>query len=232
MSLDYLQPSFDKIHPDWQNFLDKFCADQLIELNQRLAELATKHTIYPQPHQILRALELYPPQLIKVVILGQDPYHGENQANGLSFALNSGSKITPSLRNIYKQLANEYQSRTDIANFPVNLLESWHNQGVMLLNSSLNVIKDQANSLANIGWENITDKIIYHISEQSPNCVFMLWGNFARTKRKLINEQLHLVLEAAHPSPLSAYRGFFGCNHFSQANQFLIKQNIKPINWL
>ena len=228
--LDYLTASLKRLSPEWQKFLRAECGAELSQLSQQLSILAQSQIIYPPAAQIFRALEDCPPQSIKVVIVGQDPYHGEGEANGLAFAVNPTIRQPPSLRNIFKELVLEYNpSQTTFAS---QLLDSWSAQGVLLLNSSLSVIKDQANSLANIGWHLVTDKIIRHISEVNPGCVFMLWGNFARTKQTLIDPSKHLILAAAHPSPLSAYRGFFGCNHFKLANQFITQHHNQIINWL
>ena len=229
MKLNYLAESWLQIDQNWKEFLSTSCGGRLQDIDQQLSYLATEQTIYPPKAQILRALCIAP-QKIKVVILGQDPYHGENEANGLSFAVNSGIKLPPSLRNIFKELSAEYNVQPEIQN--AALLESWTQQGVLLLNATLTVIKDQANSLAHIGWQTISDQIIHHISNETEHCVFILWGNFARSKKSLIDTNKHLILESVHPSPLSAHRGFFGCNHFKLSNQFLLEHKISPINWI
>ena len=231
MQLNYLAPSWELTDPTWQAFLKTKCRGQLINIDQQLSSLAKLNkTIYPAQINTLRALSLAPQQT-KVVILGQDPYHGENEAIGLSFAVNPGTKLPPSLRNIFKELALEYHPES-IAHYQSVSLETWFEQGVLLLNSTLSVIKDDANSLAHIGWQAVTDQIIHHLSEQNENLVFILWGNFARSKKPLINAEKHLILEAVHPSPLSANRGFFGCNHFKLTNQYLQENHIEPMNWL
>jgi uracil-DNA glycosylase len=229
MELNFLSGSWKSIAPQWQDFLKRSSQHELGAIDCELTELAQKHVIYPPAIETLRAL-FNPPSAIKVVILGQDPYHGDGEANGLAFAVNPGIKIPPSLRNIFKELVNEYNPPLFVP--AARLLNSWEHQGVLLLNASLSVIKDQANSLAKIGWHTITDRIIQHISDNNEHCVFLLWGNFARGKKELIDTNKHLVLEAAHPSPLSASRGFFGCNHFKLANQYLTCHQIKEINWL
>lgn len=229
MELNFLSESWKSIAPQWQDFLKRSSQHELGAIDCELTELAQKHVIYPPAIETLRAL-FNPPSAIKVVILGQDPYHGDGEANGLAFAVNLGIKIPPSLRNIFKELVNEYNPPLFVPT--ARLLNSWEHQGVLLLNASLSVIKDQANSLAKIGWHTITDRIIQHISDNNEHCVFLLWGNFARGKKELIDTNKHLVLEAAHPSPLSASRGFFGCNHFKLANQYLTSHQIKEINWL
>ena len=231
MQLNYLAPSWELIDPNWQKFLKTKWSGQLVNLDQQLSEIKNLNkTIYPPQINTLRALSLAPQQ-VKVVILGQDPYHGENEAIGLSFAVNSGVKFPPTLRNIFKELTLEYHPESTTS-YKTVALETWFTQGVLLLNSTLTVLKDDANSLAHIGWQAITDQIIHHLSEQNENLVFILWGNFARSKKPLINAEKHLVLESVHPSPLSANRGFFGCNHFKLTNQYLQDNRIEPINWL
>lgn len=229
MKLHFLAESWKTIAPQWQDFLKQSLEHELSSIDDKLTELAQEHTIYPPAKETLRAL-LNPPSAIKVVILGQDPYHGEDEANGLAFAVNPEIKTPPSLRNIFKELINEYNPSLFAPT--ATLLNSWERQGVLLLNASLSVIKDQANSLAKIGWHTVTDQIIQHISNSNQHCVFLLWGNFARGKKELIDSTKHFILEAAHPSPLSASRGFFGCNHFKLANQYLASHQIKEINWL
>ena len=223
----YLATSLQRLSPEWQHFL--IHSGYLANLDQQLSYIAQTTIIYPPASQTFRALETACP--IKVVILGQDPYHGAGEANGLAFAVNPGIKPPPSLRNIFKELILEYPLAATTT-LESSLLSSWSQQGVLLLNCSLSVIKDQANSLAHIGWHQLSDKIIRQISDTSPACVFMLWGSFARSKKNLINSSRHLILEAVHPSPLAAYRGFFGCNHFKRANQFLQQQQLLAINWL
>ena len=165
----------------------------------------------------------------KVVIIGQDPYHGMGEANGLCFSVNDGNAIPPSLKNIYTEINNEY----DRILFPTSgNLEHWAKQGVLLLNAGLTVRKDEANSHKHIKWNVFTDAVIHLINEQSENIVFLLWGGFAQKKGKLINRTKHLVLESGHPSPLSANRGYwFGNKHFSQCNEYLIKSGQKPVVW-
>lgn len=229
MSLNYLAPAWQAIHPNWQQFLTKNCYSELLAIDQQLSAMTKSQTIYPPRSQILRALNQAPHQ-IRVVILGQDPYHGAGEANGLAFAINPGIKTPPSLRNIFKELVHEYYPAVD--QLDSQLLNSWAQQGVMLLNSCLSVLQDQANSLAGIGWSTITDLVISHISQTQRHCVFMLWGNYARHKKSLIDANQHLILETTHPSPLSARRGFLGCNHFRQANEYLDRTKRAQINWL
>ncbi len=229
MQLDYLTPSWNQIDPNWQTFLKTKCSGQLVNLDKQLQTLSQNgKIIYPTQSNILRALSLAPQQ-VKVIILGQDPYHGEDEAIGLSFAVNADIKTPPTLRNIFKELALEYN--LEINHINTILLEKWFEQGVLLLNSTLTVLKDQANSLSHIGWQAVTDQIIHYLSEQNEHLVFILWGNFARSKKALINPEKHLILESVHPSPLSANRGFFGCEHFKLTNQYLQENKITPINW-
>jgi uracil-DNA glycosylase len=185
-------------------------------------------TIYPQDSQIFTALTMTPLKDVKVVILGQDPYHGENQAHGLSFSVPKGIKTPPSLRNIYKELA------ADIDGFTIPThgnLSSWAKQGVLLLNTVLTVEQGKAHSHKHLGWEEYTDKIISLINKRLTNVIFLLWGAHAQKKGKTIDTNKHYILTAPHPSPLSAHRGFLGCQHFSKANKFLIANGKEPIDW-
>lgn len=189
-------------------------------------EKAKDETIYPPEKQIYAAFENTPFDSVKVVIIGQDPYHGAGQANGLCFSVARDVRIPPSLNNIFKELNRDL----GIAK-PVNGdLSAWTKQGVLLLNATLTVRANQAGSHQKKGWEDFTDAIIKSISENRNNVVFMLWGNYAKQKAACVNRSKHLILEAAHPSPL-ARTGFSGCGHFSKANEYLIKNNIQPIDW-
>lgn len=184
--------------------------------------------VYPPGSQIFRAFDLTPVKDVRVVILGQDPYHGAGQAHGLCFSVNKGVPMPPSLQNIFKEL------KTDIPEFNIpdhGDLSEWAKQGVLLLNATLTVEKDKAGSHQGKGWEQFTDAVIRHISDEKKHVVFILWGKFAQSKSPLIDETKHLVLKAAHPSPFSAYNGFFGCGHFSQTNEYLINNHLKPIAW-
>lgn len=183
--------------------------------------------IFPPKNKILRALELTDYDNVKVVILGQDPYHGDKEANGLSFSVSEGIKLPPSLKNIYKELNEDLG--IDIPT--VGTLECWAKEGVLLLNSVLTVEKDRPASHKDIGWEKFTDAIIKKINEKNTPVVFILWGNFARAKKDMITNKNHLIIESAHPSPFSARYGFFGSKPFSRTNKFLIDNNINPINW-
>ncbi|OCQ51720.1 Uracil-DNA glycosylase [Photorhabdus australis subsp. thailandensis] len=185
-------------------------------------------TIYPPQQDVFNAFRYTELSDIKVVILGQDPYHGPNQAHGLSFSVQSGIPAPPSLVNMYKELAS------DIPDFQYpnhGCLISWAKQGVLLLNTVLTVERGNAHSHANLGWETFTDKVIAAINEHRSGVVFLLWGSHAQKKGHFIDSNKHHVLKAPHPSPLSAHRGFFGCKHFSKANELLEKQGLEPINW-
>ncbi|VFP88442.1 uracil-DNA glycosylase [Candidatus Erwinia haradaeae] len=185
--------------------------------------------IYPDKNDIFHAFHLTPLKEVKVVIVGQDPYHGPNQANGLSFSVHPGTKIPPSLFNIYRELINDIPSFLSPTH---GYLESWAIQGVLLLNSVLTVEAGRAYSHANFGWEIFTNKVISVINQRATGVVFFLWGWYAQRKAVLIDRKRHYVLLAPHPSPLSAFRGFFGCKHFSKANQWLDKQGKSIINWM
>ncbi|WP_136246504.1 uracil-DNA glycosylase [Halomonas borealis] len=216
--------------PDsWQRWLgEEFAAPYMQSLRDFLAaEKAARKVIYPHSDQWFRAFELTPLDRVKVVILGQDPYHGAGQAHGLCFSVRPGVRTPPSLVNIYKELA------TDMGCAPVEhgYLEHWARQGVLLLNTSLTVEQGSAGSHRGRGWETFTDRAIATVNEHAGPTVFLLWGSHARKKKALIDESRHLVLEAPHPSPLSAYRGFFGSRHFSRANAFLAEQGREPIDW-
>ena len=182
--------------------------------------------VYPPKRDILRALKLTDYNDVKVVILGQDPYHGENEANGLSFSVNEGIKLPPSLKNIYKELYDDLGITKTTGD-----LTSWANQGVLLLNSVLTVLKDTPTSHSKIGWQEYTDAIIKKLNEREKPIVFILWGNYARSKKNLITNKRHYIIESPHPSPFSTNIGFFGSRPFSKTNEFLKKNNIKEIEW-
>lgn len=191
-------------------------------------ERADGKVIYPPKNDVFNAFKYTQLADVKVVILGQDPYHGEGQAHGLSFSVKTGTKPPPSLANIYKELGQ------DIKGFhrPTHgYLLPWANQGVLLLNTVLTVEQGKAHSHAKIGWETFTDKVIQQLNSKTQGLVFLLWGAHAQKKGKIIDSNKHTILSAPHPSPLSAHRGFFGCQHFSTANQILIEQGNTPINW-
>ena len=189
-------------------------------------EYETK-TIYPPKEDIFAALKNTPFKDTKVVIVGQDPYHGEGEAMGLSFSVHEGIKLPPSLKNIYQEL------KDDLGYEPVKSgdLTKWTREGVLLLNATLTVVKDTANSHAKLGWDKFTDYVIKVLNEKEEPVVFILWGNFAKTKKEFITNPKHLVIESAHPSPFSARNGFFGSKPFSRTNEFLKKNNIKEIDW-
>ncbi len=213
----------------WRNELkEEFKNKYFINLVDHLNSIRTQNLICPKIENIFKCYNSNSLNDIKVVVLGQDPYHGEDQANGLAFAVNNNSKLPPSLKNIFIEISNDLSVTVNTD----STLESYSKQGVFLLNTSLTVEKNKPNSHKAIGWENFTDKTLKIISEKRENIVFMLWGKSASRKRNLINEDKHLVLTASHPSPLSAYRGFFGSKHFSKANHFLKEKNIKQINWV
>jgi uracil-DNA glycosylase len=215
--------------PSWQHALQaEFDAPYMLALKQFLRQEKDNHkVIYPHSSNWFHALETTPLDEVKVVILGQDPYHQPGQAHGLCFSVKPGVKTPPSLVNIYKELDN------DLGIKPVGhgYLESWAKQGVLLLNAVLTVEDSNANAHQGKGWEQFTDKVIETINESRENVVFMLWGSYAQRKGSVIDTSKHLVLKAPHPSPLSAHRGFFGCKHFSQANAYLEAHGQAPINW-
>ena len=216
--------------PDsWCRWLgDEFLAAYMQSLRDFLAaEKAARKVIYPHSSNWFRAFELTPLDRVKVVILGQDPYHGPDQAHGLCFSVRPGVPVPPSLKNIYKELTDDVGFR------PVahGTLESWARQGVLLLNTSLTVEQGSAGSHRGKGWETFTDRAIATVSAHAEPSVFLLWGSHARQKKALVDTGRHLVLESPHPSPLSAHRGFFGNHHFSRANAFLVENGREPINW-
>lgn len=185
------------------------------------------NVVYPPKCHIFNALKFTSFKDTKVVIVGQDPYHGEGEAHGLSFSVQKGIKIPPSLQNIYKELQNDLGIEPSI----YGDLTKWSKEGVLLLNAVLTVEKDKPASHRNLGWELLTDYIIKALNEKSESVVFILWGNFAKDKKKYITNPKHLVITSTHPSPFSAYNGFFGSKPFSKANDFLVKNGIKPIDW-
>jgi uracil-DNA glycosylase len=183
--------------------------------------------IYPQNKEVFSAFQTTPLSQVKAVIIGQDPYHGPGQAHGLAFSVKPGVPIPPSLQNIYKELKSDLDIEIPKSGF----LNSWAEQGVLLLNAVLTVEDSRAGAHANKGWEKFTDKVIYELANKRENLVFMLWGSYAQKKAEAVNPEKHLVLKAPHPSPLSAHRGFLGCKHFSQANSYLATKGIEPIDW-
>jgi uracil-DNA glycosylase len=213
----------------WKKYLDdQFELDYFKNLILFLEQENKNHTIYPDLKYIFSALNLTPFQQTKIVIIGQDPYHGYKQANGLCFSVKDGIKKPPSLLNIFKEIKSDLSIKTPES----GNLEYLAKQGVLLLNTSLTVRAQNANSHQNIGWEKFTTHVIKTISEKKQNVIFLLWGNFAQKKEELIDQKKHFILKASHPSPFSAYRGFFGCKHFSKSNEILIKTKQKPIEWV
>ena len=217
------------LDPQWQRQLgDELKKDYMHSLQEFLAARKKQGTvIYPPQSQWFAALNSTAFDQVKVVILGQDPYHGSGQAHGLCFSVLPNVKVPPSLANIYKEL------KSDLGIEPPNhgCLTSWAEQGVLLLNATLTVEQGQAGSHQGKGWETLTDSIINKINDQRQGVIFMLWGSYAQKKASMIDAERHLVLQSVHPSPLSAYRGFFGCGHFSQANHYLKSQGLEPIDW-
>ncbi|MET1141198.1 uracil-DNA glycosylase [Enterococcus hirae] len=216
------------IHNSWQTILtDEFEKEYYQKLRNFLKKEYTTQKIHPDMYHIYEALELTPYEKVKVVILGQDPYHGVNQAHGLSFSVQPGVKIPPSLNNIYKEL----QSNLGISPVKHGNLVSWAKQGVLLLNTVLTVREGQAYSHRGKGWEILTDKIIEKLNEREKPIVFILWGKPAQEKMKMIDKSRHIILTSAHPSPLSAHRGFLGSKPFSKTNDALMALGETPIDW-
>lgn len=218
-----------KIEASWGKILlDAFQSPSFATLKKFLvSEISSKKQIFPPPSQIFSAFNATPFNKVKVVILGQDPYHREGQAHGLSFSVPEGVEIPPSLKNIYKELQNDL-------GIPIprtGNLEKWAREGVLLLNATLTVRAHSAGSHQNQGWEAFTDQAIHALAEQKEHLVFLLWGAYAQKKGAFIDPKKHLILNAPHPSPLSASRGFFGCKHFSKTNEYLKEHGKTPIHW-
>ena len=213
---------------DWDELLaPEFDCEYYQNLRRFLIEEYRNHTVYPDMYEIFTALKRSSYAKTKVVLLGQDPYHGPGQAHGLAFSVKKGVPKPPSLQNIFKELASDLK-------LPIpdhGCLESWADQGVLLLNTTLTVRQGQAGSHQRRGWEQFTDAVLRHLSAKETPLVFLLWGRHAQSKESLIKGQHHLVLKTVHPSPLSAHRGFFGCAHFSKANQFLKASGQEPVDW-
>ena len=218
-----------KLEPSWKErvgaYLDRPDMQALAEFLR--SELRSGKVIFPPPKQIFAALEATPFDQVKVVILGQDPYHGPGQAHGLCFSVQPGVAVPPSLRNMYVEL------QRDLGFSPPRhgCLTRWAEQGVLLLNAVLTVEQGLANSHQGKGWEGFTDSIIDTLNREREGLVFMLWGSYAQAKGKLIDSRRHCVLKAPHPSPLSAHRGFIGCGHFSAANEYLMRHGKSPVDW-
>ena len=218
-----------KLEPSWKNQIsDEFAKPYIGQLRLFLQqEKQQGKIIYPKCSEFFRAMDLTPFEQVKVVILGQDPYHGPGQAHGLSFSVQPGIALPPSLVNIYKEL----ESDLGIPRAHHGFLEQWAKAGVLLLNSVLSVEHKQATSHQGQGWETLTDRIIRELNDKRDHLVFILWGSYAQRKGDFIDTSRHLVIRSPHPSPLSAHRGFFGSRPFSQTNNYLIQHDIRPINW-
>lgn len=225
--LDYMSNA--ELEPEWHAALEsEFDQPYMHQLRSFLRErLEAGAVIYPKSEQCFSAFNSTPLSKVRVVILGQDPYHGPGQAHGLCFSVPSGTPLPPSLRNIYQEL----QGDVGVNREKNGCLESWASQGVFLLNSVLTVEDGQAGSHQGRGWERFTDRVIAILNERCERLVFMLWGSYAQKKGAFVDRQRHLVLEAPHPSPLSAHRGFISCKHFSKANAFLQQHGLAPIDW-
>ncbi len=216
------------LEPSWKKILkDEFAKPYFEQLKNEVESAYQNSTIYPAAQNIFEAFNLCPFETVKVVIIGQDPYHGQNQAHGLSFSVPNNVKIPPSLKNIYKEI------EADIGT-PISAsgnLEHWAKQGVLLLNATLTVAEGQPGSHHHLGWETFTNAVIKKISTDKEHVVFLLWGKYAGSKATLIDREKHLVLTAPHPSPFSAHTGFFGCRHFSKTNEYLKAHRQTPITW-
>jgi uracil-DNA glycosylase len=218
-----------KIESEWSVVLsDYFKTDKFKSLADFVRQEYKDKIIYPKPENIFSAFYLTPFSKVKVIILGQDPYHGIGQAHGLCFSVPTGVTPPPSLKNIYKEIEADLKIKKDFKN---GNLEDWAKQGVFLLNAILSVAAHQPASHQKIGWEDFTDNVIKTLSKNREHLVFILWGNYARSKKTLIDSKKHLILEAPHPSPFSAYSGFFGCRHFSKCNKQLKLWGETEINW-
>lgn len=214
-------------HSSWHDAIKATLPEgYFARINDFIREVYAKGTVYPPQDKIFTALQKTPLEQVKVVILGQDPYHGPGQAQGLSFSVPDDLAAPPSLQNILKELTEDIGQRQS------HDLTSWAEQGVLLLNACLTVPAGQANGHAGLIWEPFTDAVIQIVNQRVPRAVFILWGAHARQKKRLITNPNHLIIESAHPSPLSAYRGFFGSHPFSRANQFLIQTGQSPVDWL
>ncbi|MFN4808219.1 MAG: uracil-DNA glycosylase [Bacteroidota bacterium] len=220
-----------QIAKGWKEMLSKeFQKDYFKRITEQLKiEIQSRVNIYPPGPMIFNAFNTTDFNEVKVVIIGQDPYHGPCQAHGLSFSVQPGVKPPPSLVNIYKEIESDLGIK-----MPRNFgdLTAWAKQGVLMLNATLTVRANQPNSHAGLGWNQFTDAVIQKLNQEKEHLVFLLWGNFAKVKGSQIDQQKHLVLKAAHPSPFAADKGFFGCKHFSKTNQYLIEHGLDPIDWL
>ena len=217
-----------KLEKSWNTYLSaELEKDYMISLKNFLTGERQDYLVYPKEEEAFNSFHKTPFNKLKIVLLGQDPYHGEGQAHGLSFSVPEGIKTPPSLVNIFKEIENDL----NIKNHGKGDLTKWAEQGVLLLNSTLTVRKNMAGSHQNKGWEQFTDKVISTISSKKEGVIFLLWGKFAQNKQKLIDKSKHHILMSSHPSPLSSYRGFLGCRHFSECNKILKKENKTEIDW-
>jgi uracil-DNA glycosylase len=217
-----------QIEESWKEVLaSEFGSSYFVELKEFLTEEKAKFAVYPPGSQIFNAFQLTPFNQVKVVILGQDPYHGPGQAHGLCFSVPRGISPPPSLVNIFKEIEKDLGIKVPEG----GNLEKWARQGVLLLNATLTVRANQPGSHQRRGWENFTHAVISRLSEKRVGLIFLLWGKFAQEKESLIDTNRHYILKAAHPSPFSAYNGFFGCRHFSKTNEILRKHGLEEINW-
>lgn len=217
-----------RIAEDWKSVLkEEFTKPYFDELVEFVKAEYASTTVFPAGRNIFRAFDKCPLDRLKVVIIGQDPYHGEGQANGLCFSVSEGVPFPPSLQNILKEVHDDTGAEMPSS----GELDRWAEQGVLLLNAVLTVRAHEAASHAGKGWERFTDAVVRAIAERKEGVVYILWGNYAQKKGAIADPERNLILRAVHPSPLSAYRGFFGCRHFSMANDYLVKQGKEPINW-
>ena len=228
MRIQLMVTTMDKFLGDWNKYLDnEFNKEYFIEMERKIDKLYKEKTIYPKYEDIFKAFQLTQYKDTKVVIIGQDPYHEVGQAHGLAFSVQEGIELPPSLKNIFLEIKNEYGY--DIPKS--GDLTKWAKEGVLLLNATLTVRKGLANSHRDCGWQAFTDDVIIKLNDRNDPIIFVLWGNFARSKKTLIDLNKHYVLEAPHPSPLSAYNGFFGCGHFKEINRILKSLNKEEIDW-
>jgi len=223
--MDTTEPRIEK---EWLDVLrPEFSKPYFTELKSFLLEEKKRFRVFPPGNRIFAAFDYTPFSKVKVVILGQDPYHGDGQAHGLCFSVPDGIPLPPSLINIYQELSTDLSIEIPKS----GNLEKWAKQGVLLLNATLTVRANQAGSHQKHGWENFTDEVIRQLSARHTGLVFILWGSYAQAKETLIDGSKHFVLKAVHPSPLSVYRGFFGCRHFSKTNELLVKAGKEPVDW-
>lgn len=228
MTSTQVQMADVRIAEDWKSVLkEEFTKPYFDELVEFVKAEYASTTVFPAGRNIFRAFDKCPLDRLKVVIIGQDPYHGEGQANGLCFSVSEGVPFPPSLQNILKEVHDDTGAEMPSS----GELDRWAEQGVLLLNAVLTVRAHEAASHAGKGWERFTDAVVRAIAERKEGVVYMLWGNYAQKKGAIADPERNLILRAVHPSPLSAYRGFFGCRHFSMANDYLVKQGKEPINW-